>query len=270
MNLHPSFQPKKFLKIFLFSFILVGLAAALYLMFSPGGFELRKKAAEMPAIPYSGLEQEKIVEITKSQQIGQNIDDNKPALLTVIGEGNVKATPEKAQFSITYTALGKTSEEALSQEKNLREKIISLLASYGVSNSEITLYSPNITPLRQTESASYSVISSLSVEFQKLSELENLFAKLYTLGSLNISTTVFTTNNPRELEDRAIKKALYDAQLRAEKMAEAAGAKLGRVVSIAGEQTQNVATLSRKVESDKNNPGNIEIVRLVRVVYELK
>ena len=102
--------------------------------------------------------------------------------------------------------------------------------------------------------------------------LEELSGKLYDIGAIAISSIVFTTNNPRDLEDQAINKALVDAQMRAQKMADASGARLGRLVSMNGQQTQAVGTITR--ETNKLNDitattGQIEITRTLTLVYEL-
>lgn len=204
-------------------------------------------------------------------------------LLTVVGEGKVKAPPELAQFTLSYATVASTSADALSSEKQLRDKIISRLTGlYKVDDSDIQVQYPKVSPVTSTLRVLYQSTNTMDVSFSNLNLLDQAISKLYQTGDIVVNSVVFTTKNPRELEDKAITEAFKDAKLRAEKMAQASEKKLGKLVSIAGNQTQSVGTTTRDVLNQQNaakdlkpgqlpeiKPGQIELVRTVTLVYEL-
>lgn len=207
--------------------------------------------------------------------------DVNPTILTVAGEGKVKVAPEIAQFTITYVSAATTSAEVIKAEKRLKEKIVNLLTDkYDVDTSQIQASYPQIAPAATTRGVVYQATNSLDVTFKKLSSLDAAVNEMYEMGGLSISNIIYTTQNPRTLEDEAINKAVTDAKMRAEKMSLASGKKLGKLVSIAGNQTQAVGTVTTEVKKQTNDPaasqsaeitpGSIEITRTVTLVYELR
>lgn len=197
-----------------------------------------------------------------------NIIDVKPALLSVVGEGKVKANPEFAQFTISYVSTGTSSAETLASEKKLRQSIISLLTdSFSVQQSDIQVSYPSLAPVAVSSGIVYQAVNTLNVNFKKLSSLDDAIAQLYLLKNLSVANVILTTNNSRDLEDQAISQAVTDGSTRAQKMAQASGKKLGKLVSVTGQQTQAVGTLS--TQAGNSGLGQFELIRTVSLVYEL-
>jgi len=203
--------------------------------------------------------------------VSQN--SKQPTLLTVAGEGKAKAKPELAQITVSYVATASSAAEALKSEKTKRDSIISLLASYGVTSFDIQIPYPRVVPATTASGTIYQAVNALDVKFKRLTALDEAVSKLYDLGNLTVSNIVLTTSNPRNLEDEAIRQAYQDAASRASKMAESAGKTLGKLVSMSGQQTQAVGTTTRSAATKTDEttpPEQIEIVRTVSLVYELK
>lgn len=209
--------------------------------------------------------------------------NSSPTLLTVIGEGRAKSPPEMAQFTITYIVEGSVPVETLAAEKNLRQKIITLLTGiYGVEQGDLQISYPKIAATTSvTGKVRYQGANTIDVKFKKLASLDEAINKLYQTGDINIAVSnfVFTTTNPRDLEDQAINEAMKDGMIRAEKIARASGKNLGRLVTVAGQQTQAVGTVSTDISKTQgvaasagttSQPGQIELTRNVSLVYELR
>lgn len=213
----------------------------------------------------------------KSQQDNTG---SRPTQLTISGEGKAKAPPELVQFTVSFVAGGTTAEEATNNEKTMRQTIITLLTDqYGVATSDIQASYPRIVPVTGTTNTTvtYQAVNTLDVNFKNLKILDEAVNKFYKLGNLTISNVVFTTANARDLEDQANNLAYSDAKMRAEKMAQAAGKRLGKLVAVSGTQMQAVGTVSSDVSIQKGPqgfitgtvPGQIQIIRNVTLVYEL-
>ena len=206
---------------------------------------------------------------------------NSTTILNVAGEGKAKAAPELASFTITYAGNGTSASNALSDEKVVNQQIINLLGSqYGVTQSDIQVSFPNVgVNASSSGGINYQAANNLSVNFRKISSLDEAISKLYQTNKLSISNLIFSTDNARNLEDEAIKGAVKDGEIRAEKIAQSTGKKLGKLLSVTAQQTQAVGSIS--VEATKTqqttgttsatfSPGQIEITRTVNLVYELK
>lgn len=199
---------------------------------------------------------------------------DKPTFLTVVGEGKAKTDPELAQFTLSLAATGKTSFDAMEAEKNLRQKIITLLTGlYNIEKADLQVSYPRVSVSSSGNTIYYSSVNSINVKFKRLGNFDAAIEKLYQLGNVNVSNIILTTENPRDLEDQAISKAFADGKERAEKMAQSAGKNLGRLVSVTGQQTQAVGTITREASTEKGSeaaPGQIEITRNVTLVYEMR
>ncbi len=217
--------------------------------------------------------------ITTGYYIKSNSSDSKPTLLSVVGEGKVKANPELAQFTISYVSTATSSAETLTSEKKLRQSIISLLTdSFAVLPSDIQVSYPNLSPVAISTGIAYQAVNTLNINFNKLSSLDEAIAKLYELKNLSVTNVILTTNNSRDLEDQAITQAVIDGSTRAQKMAQASGKKLGKLVSVSGQQTQAVGTLTTQAGNSPRTTtggttltalGPFELTRNVSLVYEL-
>ncbi len=197
-----------------------------------------------------------------------NNPDTKPALLSVVGEGKVKANPELAQFTISYVSTGTSSAETLASEKKLRQSIIDLLKnSFAVAPNDIQVSYPSLSPVAISSGIAYQAVNTLNINFKKLTSMDEAIAKLYELKNLSVANVILTTNNSRDLEDQAITQAVIDGSTRAQKMAQASGKKLGKLVSVTGQQTQAVGTLT--TQAGNSGLGQFELTRTVSLVYEL-
>ena len=203
--------------------------------------------------------------------------DQKP-VITVSGEGIAKAAPDLASFTITFASSSPYATEALSSEKTLRQSIVTTLTSlYGVDPVDMQVSFPQLTPARGASGElTYQAVNSLDVKFRMITSIDEAVAVLYKIDNLNVSNLVFTTNNARDLEDQAMKAAVADGKVRADKLAEASGKRLGRMVSLSAGQTQAVGTVATEVSKfDAQNPmaglipGQIQLTRNVTLVYEV-
>lgn len=207
----------------------------------------------------------------------QNNQITKGPLLTVVGEGKVDAAPELVSFTVTFVSSAKTTTDALSGEKTKRQDLITLLSgTYGIDTKDIQVSYPKVSPVGTTiDNLVYQTSTNMDIKLRKLSNFDNLVSKLYLRGDASISNIIFTTNNPREIEDKAITNAFEDGKARADKMALAAGKKLGKLVSVTGQQTQAVGALTTAASlapsaSASATSGSIELTRNITLVYELQ
>lgn len=263
---------RRFISVVSVIALFLGVLLTVSVTFHPfGAFETRSKAAGLGIVGDLNL---------SSMDYSS---DGKTTLLTVTGEGNAEKSPEVVKFTVAYSSKDTTSTKALEAEKTTRQNLLTLLTgNFGVTDQDIQVAYPRLIPSYDAKGeATYQTVNTLDITFRQLALFDSVVAKLYELGGKDISlgNIVFTTANPRELENEALASALKDAQASAGKIAAAAGKKLGRLVSMAGNQTQSVGTLTTDAGGSKSQvnpqsltttPGSIKITRYMTLVYELR
>lgn len=205
-------------------------------------------------------------------------------VVTVSGEGVARAVPKLAKFTITYVTTAASSAEALLSEKTFRRRIISLLADqYKINQSDMQVPFPQVTPqVTGAGTITYQVVNTIDVTFSNLPTLEDAISQLYEMntpsaGNLGISNLIYTTENARDLEDQAMQEAIKDGKTRAAKLAAASGKKLGKLLSVTGQQTQAVGAVSTESNisygimpsANEAIPGQILLTRNATLVFEL-
>ena len=109
-----------------------------------------------------------------------------------------------------------------------------------------------------------------------------------------MANITLSTNSPEDLEEQAISQAIQDAKSKAKETAKASGKRLGRLISLTSGATGQVGVLTSRMGTEPQpgvgvletereterrtpeqfwqeaHPGQIEVVRRVSVVYELR
>jgi len=207
-----------------------------------------------------------------------------PGMITVIGEGRVQAKPQVARLTVSWLTAGSNPQEALSSEKGLYNNLIAVLKNKGVNEADIQVaYVRVVAP--STEGGKYQTVNALDAKLTKIDQLDQLINDLYSKGAATVANIALSTDNEKELEEQAITKAIEDAQTKARKTAQAAKKRLGRIVSLTSDATGQVSAVTSQAansegasgfsvpaqgQTGSSNLGQIEVIRNVSVVYELR
>ena len=231
---------------------------------------------------------------------------------SVSAEGKVVAQPDIAQFSFSVIDEG---ENLLTIQKENTQKanaIIDFLKKQGIDALDIKTTDYNISPKytyyncnepvsvgsQQVESASsfskpkpcpppkitgYTLTQTISVKIRDFSKIGDVLFGIVEYGANNVSSLVFTVDDPTKLENEARKEAILKAKERAKQIAEAGGFKLGKLLSIeegyypsdvyrygvgGGESFSTAKPLSASAPTIE--PGSKEIKATVTLRYEIE
>lgn len=171
-------------------------------------------------------------------------DDDEPRRsVTVTGTGIVKARPDTAHITTGVTTEADTARAALDANTAAMTRIVAGLKEAGLEAKHIQTTDVSVHPRyhrsKDGEPArivGYRVVNAVSITVPGIERLGAILDTVVTLGSNQIGGISFSIAEERELQDEARKKAMSDAIRKARLYAEAAGAKLGKVATIA-EQT---------------------------------
>lgn len=166
-------------------------------------------------------------------------DTAEPRTLTVSGQGEVKAVPDRAQLSTGVVSRARTAAQALADNARAMTAVIDTLKRAGIPEKNIQTSSFAVspqysepkpgTPARVT---GYEVTDTVSVTLDGTDRIGPAIDALVAAGANQIDGPSFTFSDDKALLAKAREAAVKDATARAETIARAAGVTLGPILSI--------------------------------------
>jgi hypothetical protein len=155
--------------------------------------------------------------------------------ITVSGMAIIKSGPDEAVVSLGVQTEGQTAEAALRDNAAKMSKVIEVLKRMGFGEDQLATSSVNLWPNYDSSGrtiVSYTATNQLDVTFRDLSKLGAAIDRAVGAGANLASGISFRVTDRNEGRDRALQAAIEDARDKAEVLAGAADAQVGRVIEI--------------------------------------
>lgn len=160
----------------------------------------------------------------------------------VAGHGSVEAPPDSAEITTGVVSEAATARAALTANNAAMRKVIDGLKAAGIDAKDIQNRQFQISPRYRTykdrgsqEIEAYTVRNQVEVKVRDIARLGEILDQAVTLGANQASSINFLVSDAEKRKDEARKLAIANAMHRAQLLAEAAGAKLGPVLTITEE-----------------------------------
>lgn len=160
--------------------------------------------------------------------------------ITVTGSATLNVVPDMATISMGVTTTGDTAVAAMAANNDAVSAVIARLIAAKVADRDMQTSNLSVNPNWVTNAAGtgqevkgYVASNMLTVRIKALDATGAVLDAAITEGANTLNGLSFGLAEPRPVEDQARKAAVADALARARLLAEAAGQKLGAVVSIA-------------------------------------
>lgn len=198
-------------------------------------------------------------------------------LVTVGGEATIAVAPDTAIIRIGVTSQGKNAREA--SEANARQitAVLAAIKASGIDDRDIQTsrlslqpqYDPNKSGTARL--TGFQVTNQLTVRIHDIGKLPDILDRAIAAGANEMSGIEFAVSQQSRLLDQARAEAVADARRKAELYAQAAGAKLGRVLQIAEESAPAPRPLVQAMRAGAVPvaPGEQMLRVAVTVSYEL-
>lgn len=212
-----------------------------------------------------------------------------PHILSVSGEGEVRAVPDQAQLSAGVVTQGKTAAEALAANSTAMNSVFAALKKRGVPEKSITTsnfsINPQYPPYRQdapqedrTRIIGYEVSNQVTVILDDVSKVGSTLDALVASGANQAGGVGFTIRDPKPLMRDAREDAVKDAVAKAQTLAKAAGVTLGPIISISeggGYQPVPVFAKAMRMEAMAAPPspvaaGEQSVTANVSITWEIQ
>jgi len=200
--------------------------------------------------------------------------------MQVIGSATITKAPDMAVSQIGVQTINKELDPAINENNTKAAAIIDALKQLGIADKDIQTTSFNITPQRDyannkpNDIIGYQVDNMLSVNFRDLTKIGTGLQKAVNAGANNIYGISFTFADPISLQDEARTEAIKDAVKKANSMADAAGIKLGKIISINEVSSSSPVIIRDYSKADASaavpiQSGEIGLTVQVQIVYSL-
>ncbi len=213
--------------------------------------------------------------------IGSN---NNQHTITIPAEGKITAVPDTATVNASIVTQAATAQDAQSQNNAKADKIIAFIKNQGIADKDIQTTNYNVAPQynfpKNTRNLnSYTFNQTLTVKVHDFSKLNVILDGVTANGANEITGVSYGFDNPDALKEQAREAALANARAQAQKLADATGLKLGKVITFS--ETNNTpypipyavgAPMARGAANSDTQiqPGSQEIDAQVSVTYEVQ
>ncbi|WP_431298790.1 SIMPL domain-containing protein [Tabrizicola sp. BL-A-41-H6] len=159
-------------------------------------------------------------------------------MITVTGEGVVEAAPDIATLTIGVTTQGDTAAAALAANSAALDAVLARLKAAGIEPRDMQTSNLSLNPnwtgydTAAPKISGFVASNMLTVRVRALDSLGAVLDASVADGANTLNGLTFGLANPDPVLDEARKEAVANARAKAELLAEAAGVKLGKVVSI--------------------------------------
>jgi len=190
--------------------------------------------------------------------------NNAQASLNVSATGSVSATPNRAMVTAGVVSEGKTAREAMIGNATKMTSVFEELEAAGILKKNIQTSQLSLQPRydyrdrRAPTISGYEARNTVTAKSEDLDTVGAMLDALVKAGVNNINGVNFSVNNPDAALAEARATAIKDAKAKAQAMADAAGVKLGKLMSL-NESNFNasprpMAMMSARMESDAVTP----------------
>lgn len=203
-----------------------------------------------------------------------------PRLVTVLGEARLMAVPDRAFVTAGVTTQGKAAREALAANSRTMTEVQRVLQEAGIAATDIQTTGVSVQPQVSypkdgaARVAGYSVSNQVAVQLTDPTKLGDLLDKLVAAGANQISEVRFGFADEAKRRDAVRAEAVSEARRKAELYANAAGARLGRVMQLSETDVAplrpGLALRQGTTEAVPVAPGAQSLEAQVSVTWELE
>lgn len=197
--------------------------------------------------------------------------------ITVNGTGTITSVPDEATFTVGVQTQGSTAREALAANSEQMRRVIEAVRSAGVAKDDVQTQDVSVSANYSEENRidGYAANNSVLVTIHGISSAGKVLDAASNAGANQVYGPTLSRSDEDDLQAKALREAVGDAQKKAEALAAAAGVSLGRVTAITegvsgGAEPYYAGDLRLAKSSDAPiEPGTQDIRATVSVTFAI-
>lgn len=162
-----------------------------------------------------------------------------PPRISISGEATMTAPPDMARIRVGVSTPGTTAREASAANRKAMAAVVAAVKANGVAEKDIQTSRYSIQPVYANQSGNnqpritgYMASNNVTLTIHKLDDMGDLIDKLTDGGANSFGGVEFIVSDANKLLDKVRAEALADARRKAQIYADAAGVKLGALLSL--------------------------------------
>ncbi|HRO13437.1 MAG TPA: SIMPL domain-containing protein [Paracoccus sp. (in: a-proteobacteria)] len=200
--------------------------------------------------------------------------------LTVQGEGQASVAPDTAAISLGVTTQAPTAAQAMADNAARQSAVIEALKGHGIEPRDIQTAGLNLSPMQDYSRegqppviTGYQAQNMVMIRVRDIARLGGVLDGLVAAGANEVQGISFSREDATATEDEARRDAVENARHRAGVLAEAAGMKLGRMLSLADSRPQSgpvpvMMAMAREADA-KSTPIEAGELNVTAQVFEM-
>ena len=205
----------------------------------------------------------------------------KMSRLIVSGQGEARVAPDLAEIQLGVTSQAESAAEAMQQNSEQQGAVIDALKNAGIEAANIQTSGLRLNPrMEYPENGAptingYEASNMVTIRVTDVSMLGEVLDSIVAAGANQIQGINFQRDDAEETADDALRAAVEDARRKADIMAEAAGMRLGPVISLRDTPIANgPAPMMMRAEAARGaatpiEAGELSLSAQVQVEYAL-
>ncbi len=208
--------------------------------------------------------------------------------IRVIGHAVVEAVPDHVTVRIGVSNRASTPTAALDQNSAAARKVIDFAKAFGIAERDIQTDAVNLSPLFKTvrdpngntrqEPDGYTASNTVRVKLSELPKLGAFMRQALDQGANNINSVQFGLSNSQSALDDARTRAVEDAVRQAQRLADAAKVKLGKIQEIlhpprsqgGSERIAGMAARTAAAAPVPVEAGSLQITADVEIIWAIE
>jgi len=207
--------------------------------------------------------------------------DQSAGQITVSGQGEISAVPDLATISLGVNSEAATAAKALAANNRATAAVLDLLARAGLAGKDMQTSNLSLNPVwdrgtnngKRPKITGYQVNNTVSIRLRDLAKLGAILDQVVSVGANVFHGLQFGLAETADLRNQARRAAVADARAKAELYADAAGVKLGRLISLSESGGQSPRPVMRleamAMDSVPIAAGEVGLSVTVNLVYEI-
>lgn len=206
--------------------------------------------------------------------------------LAVVGEATAKADPDRAEFTLGLETRAATAREAQAKNAETMQKVVTALTLAGIDRKDIRTSAYTLTPVRRWEEKSgreilegYQTASLVTASTGETAKVGALVDAAVSAGANTVQNITFSVTDEGKVRRQALARAVADARNQAQRMAAAAGVRLGKVTSITDATVESPVVYASKerlldtgavAAQTPVEPGQVRFTTRVQVTFAIR
>lgn len=203
--------------------------------------------------------------------------------VTVTGEASNQEANQVATFNAGVNAVNDNKDAAI---KEVNEKISAVVASvkeFGVPDADIKTQNMNIYQnqemyyeggTQKQRLGQWNVSNTVEIKLRQVERATELATLLSQSGANNVWGPNYALDETSQAENALMEKAIEDARMKAERIADASGASLGKVIQVIEGNNSGIIAPMYRAEGGGGGAameaGSTLVTKTVSVTFELR